>query len=80
MVHAITFGPSAGLSLGVSSRVHHVPVPHLGPSPCDRITLEIRGLSPKIISDDSRRSENKQTQHIEAYNTIYEVHVKVITY
>jgi hypothetical protein len=27
----------------------------------DRITSEIRGLSPKIISGDSRRSENAQT-------------------
>jgi hypothetical protein len=28
---------------------------------CDRITSEMRGLSPKIISGDSRRSENAQT-------------------
>jgi hypothetical protein len=28
---------------------------------CDRTTLEMRGLSPKIISGDSRRSENAQT-------------------
>jgi hypothetical protein len=28
---------------------------------CDRTTLEIRGLSLKIISGDSRRSENAQT-------------------
>jgi hypothetical protein len=28
---------------------------------CDRITSEMRGLSPKIISGDSRRSENVQT-------------------
>jgi hypothetical protein len=47
---------------------------------CDRTTSRMRGLSPKIISGDSRRSENTQTQHIEAYNTIYEVQVKVITY
>jgi hypothetical protein len=28
---------------------------------CDRTTSELRGLSPKIISGDSRRSENTQT-------------------
>jgi hypothetical protein len=28
---------------------------------CDRTTLKMRGLSPKIISGDSRRSENAQT-------------------
>jgi hypothetical protein len=28
---------------------------------CDRITSEMRGLSPKIISGDSRCSENVQT-------------------
>jgi hypothetical protein len=28
---------------------------------CDRTTSEIRGLSPNIISGDSRRSENAQT-------------------
>jgi hypothetical protein len=28
---------------------------------CDRITSEMRGLSPKIISGDSRRSKNVQT-------------------
>jgi hypothetical protein len=28
---------------------------------CDRTTSEIRGLSPKIISGDFRRSENAQT-------------------
>jgi hypothetical protein len=28
---------------------------------CDRTTSEMRGLSPKIISEDSRRSENAQT-------------------
>ncbi len=31
---------------------------------CDRITSEMRGLSPKIISGDSRRSENTQMQYI----------------
>jgi hypothetical protein len=30
---------------------------------CDRTTSEMRGSSPKIISRDSRRSENMQTQH-----------------
>jgi hypothetical protein len=30
---------------------------------CDRTTLEMRGLSPKIISGDSRCSKNTQTQH-----------------
>jgi hypothetical protein len=39
-----------------------------------------RELSPKIISGDSQWNENMQTQHIQAYNTIYEVQVKVITY
>jgi hypothetical protein len=39
----------------------------------DKATSEMRGLSPKIISGDSQRSENTQTQHIIAYNTIYEV-------
>jgi hypothetical protein len=29
---------------------------------CDRTTSEMRGLSPKITSGDSRRSENAQTQ------------------
>jgi hypothetical protein len=28
---------------------------------CDRTTSEMRGLSPKIISEDSRRNENAQT-------------------
>jgi hypothetical protein len=28
---------------------------------CDRTTSEMRGSSPKIISGDSRRSENAQT-------------------
>jgi hypothetical protein len=32
-----------------------------GGSRCDRTTSEIRGLSPKIILEDSRRSENAQT-------------------
>jgi hypothetical protein len=31
---------------------------------CDRTILEMRGSSPKVISGDSRRSENAQTQHI----------------
>jgi hypothetical protein len=30
----------------------------------DRTTSEMRDLSPKIISGDSRWSENTQTQHI----------------
>jgi hypothetical protein len=34
---------------------------------CDRTTLRMRGLSPEIISGDSRWSENMQTQHIQAY-------------
>jgi hypothetical protein len=29
---------------------------------CDRTTSKMKGLSPKIISGDSRRSENAQTQ------------------
>jgi hypothetical protein len=32
-----------------------------GVSSCDRTTSKIRGLSPKIILGDSRRSENAQT-------------------
>jgi hypothetical protein len=31
---------------------------------CDRTTLAMRGLSPKIISGDSQRSENAQTHTI----------------
>jgi hypothetical protein len=31
------------------------------PSNCDRTTSEMRGLSPKIILGDSRRSNNAQT-------------------
>jgi hypothetical protein len=37
---------------------------------CDRTTSEMRGLSPKIISEDSQRSENTQThtyKHTVAY-------------
>jgi hypothetical protein len=34
---------------------------HLHATACDRTTLKMRGLSPKIISGDSRRSENAQT-------------------
>jgi hypothetical protein len=32
-------------------------------SRCDRTTSERRGFSPKIISVDSRRSENTQAQY-----------------
>jgi hypothetical protein len=39
-----------------------------GPN-CDRTTSRMRGSSAKIISGDSRRSENAQIQH-EAYNTM----------
>jgi hypothetical protein len=39
---------------------------------CDRTTSEMRGLPPKIILRDSRRSENAQT-HTQANNTKYEV-------
>jgi hypothetical protein len=49
-------------------------------SGCGRTTSRMRGLSPKIISGDSRRSKNTQTQHIQSYNTMYEVQVRVITY
>jgi hypothetical protein len=31
------------------------------PNKCDRTTSKMKGLSPKIISGDSRRSENAQT-------------------
>jgi hypothetical protein len=34
---------------------------HCSGARCDRTTSEMRGLSPKIISGDSRRSENAQT-------------------
>jgi hypothetical protein len=37
-----------------------LPQPYSGTN-CDRTTSEMRGLSPKIISGDSRRSENAQT-------------------
>jgi hypothetical protein len=40
------------------------------PSNCDRTTSEMRGLSPKIILGDSRRSDNAQThtyKHIIPY-------------
>jgi hypothetical protein len=36
-------------------------VPYSLESSCDRTTSEMRGLSPKIILRDSRRSENVQT-------------------
>jgi hypothetical protein len=35
--------------------------PGTGVHLCDRTTSKMRGLSPKIISGDSRRSENAQT-------------------
>jgi hypothetical protein len=44
----------------------------------DRTTSKMRDLSPKIISGDSRRSENAQT-HTKAYKTKYKIQVKVIT-
>jgi phage tail tube protein FII len=34
---------------------------NLSDEECDRTTSKMRGLSPKIISGDSRRSENAQT-------------------
>jgi hypothetical protein len=37
-----------------------LPQPYSG-TKCDRTISEMRGLSPKIISEDSRRSENAQT-------------------
>jgi hypothetical protein len=37
---------------------------------CDRTTSEMRGLSPRIISGDSRRSENAQT-HIYKHTVSY---------
>jgi hypothetical protein len=33
----------------------------------------MRGLSHKIISEDSQQSENTQTQHRKAYKTIIDV-------
>jgi hypothetical protein len=42
---------------------------------CDRTNIEMRGMSPKVISGDSRRSENAQTHHVQAYKTIHEVQV-----
>jgi hypothetical protein len=47
---------------------------------CGRTTLEMRGLSPKTISGDPRRSENTQTQHISLQYENIEVKVEVITY
>jgi hypothetical protein len=66
---------SRGLTRRRRSSIPHLPAtrtlyPTSGPSPilcgfhhchCDRTTSEMRGLSPKIISGDSRRSENTQT-------------------
>jgi hypothetical protein len=44
----------------------------------DRTTLEMRGLSPKIISEDPQQSENTQTQHISTQYHDIKVEVKVI--
>jgi hypothetical protein len=41
---------------------------------CDRTTSRLRGLSPKIISRDSRRSKNVPTQHI---NIQYHIKFKI---
>jgi hypothetical protein len=38
-----------------------VPACHITLPDCDKTTSEMRGLSPNIISGDSRRSENAQT-------------------
>jgi hypothetical protein len=45
---------SAGISVDYTLLPNKLPL-------CDRTTSKIRGLSPKIISGDSRRSENAQT-------------------
>jgi hypothetical protein len=47
---------------------------------CDRTTSRIRGLSPKIIFWDPRRSENTQTQHISMQYYNIGIQVKVIIY
>jgi hypothetical protein len=46
-----------GIDHQPSSATH----PQTNEQVCDRTTSEMRGLSPKIISGDSRRSENAQT-------------------
>jgi hypothetical protein len=38
----------------------------------------MRGLSPKIISGDSQRSENAQKHHVQAYSIIYEVQLDLL--
>jgi hypothetical protein len=74
------------ISIKIDSRVNLAITPDfnsyffLNPDYYDRTNMEMMGLSVKIISGDFRRSKNTQTQHIHAYNTIYKVQVKVITY
>jgi hypothetical protein len=46
---------------------------------CDRTTSEMSDLSPKIISGESRPSENTQTQHKKGMQYhIYEVKVNLL--
>jgi hypothetical protein len=53
------------MALNPASLQGRAPVRHVsykfGSCLCDRTTSKMRGLSPKIISGDSRRSENAQT-------------------
>jgi hypothetical protein len=48
------------------------------PITCGRTMSEMSDLASRIISGDSRWSENAQTHHIKAYNTICEVHVELL--
>jgi hypothetical protein len=48
------------VQFGLRSGLHPISRPN-GKHYCDRITSKMKGLSPKIISGDSRRSENAQT-------------------
>jgi hypothetical protein len=45
----------------VNSMIESHILEHINYTYCDRITSEMRGMSPKIILGDSRRSENAQT-------------------
>jgi hypothetical protein len=59
------FGPRPHGSAGLAATRPTTPVPGSGRghhvARCDRTSSEMRGLSSKIISGDSRRSENAQT-------------------
>ncbi len=45
---------------------------------CDRTTSKMTGLSPKIISGDSRRSENACKHTYEAFKTIISLKIKLL--